>query len=172
MLSYLCLIAHSDIQPVLCSVFVLFGKVSCMHRVSAFSGLYTLVLSTRWKLSQQIVVCTTFDIYVFVYLFLACKEFIDRMKLIEYSPLQSKENYFQRLDAKLIVNDTFDVTFTCINDNKLIGMSKAICVWLRIVIFNPYCVLFLFCLVKCPVCTVFPLSLDCPLPIRCSLAFT
>ena len=71
--------------------------------------------------------CTTFDIYVFVYLFLACKEFIDRMKLIEYSPLQSKENYFQRLDAKLIVNDTFDVTFTCINDNKLIGMSNVKC---------------------------------------------
>jgi hypothetical protein len=90
MLSYLCLFAHSDVQPVLCSVFVLFGKVSCN---------------------------------LFIYLFLACKEFIARMKLIEYSPLQSKENYFQRLDAKLIVNNTFDVTFTCINDNKLIGMS-------------------------------------------------
>ena len=39
MLSCLCLFAHSDVQPVLCSVFVLFGKVSCMHCVSASSGL-------------------------------------------------------------------------------------------------------------------------------------
>lgn len=56
-----------------------------------------------------------------------CKEFIDRMKLIEYSTLQSKENYFQRLDAKLIVNNTYDVTFTCINDYKLIGMTNIKC---------------------------------------------
>jgi hypothetical protein len=92
------------------------------------SGLLnTLVLSTRWKLSQKNVVHTKFDIYVFIYLFLACKEFIDRMLDIEYSTLQSKENFFQRLDAKLIVNNTFDVTFTCINDNKLIGMSNVKC---------------------------------------------